>query len=228
MVAATRPKVFLSSGRTETPQQDAFVNAVIQCLQDEGFEVVRALWSSEQPLKPIWRKLKECAGTTVIAFERLHFEAGVEFRRSTKERPLRDTSVPTVWNQIEAAMAYTLNHPLFVVVEEGLREEGLLEGRYDWYVQRVRLDPAVLSEREFRGVLNDWKDRVAERQAELTRGISVPGTISSPPNPDALTVAQLLGALKPAQLWGVVAAIATALATVFTAAFALGSLTSQR
>jgi len=222
-----RPKIFLSAGRTETPSQEAFVAAVTQCLQDDGFEVVRALWSSEQPLKPIWRKMRDCAGTAVIAFERLHFEAGSEFRGAPKEKPLQDVSFPTVWNQIEATMAYTLGHPLLVVVQENLRDEGLLEGRYDWYVQRVPLDPSVFSQREFRGVMSDWKEHVLEKQAELTQP-AAPASTRAAPDPDALTMGQLLAALKPAQVWGIVATIVTALAAVATAAFTLGSLTAQR
>jgi hypothetical protein len=84
---------FLSAGRTETTTQDAFVVSVTQCLQDEGFEVIRAQRSSEQPLKPIWRKMQECAGTAVIAFERMHFAEGLEFRGSPKQKPLEDVSV---------------------------------------------------------------------------------------------------------------------------------------
>jgi hypothetical protein len=227
MNAVARPKVFLSAGRTETPAQDAFVIAITQCLQDEGFEVVRAQWSSEQPLKPIWRKMQECAGTAVIAFERLHFQEGVEFRGSAKQKRLENVAVPTVWNQIEATMAYTLGHPLLVVVQDGLREDGLLEGRYDWYVQRVPMDEASLSDREFRGVLTDWKNRVTAFQADLLRRTSEPPAAATV-NPENLTMGQLIGALKPAQLWGVVVAIVTALAAVFSAALALGHSTAPR
>jgi hypothetical protein len=222
-----RPKVFLSAGRTETPAQEAFVVGVTQCLQDEGLEVVRAQWSSEQPLKPVWRKMQDCVGTAVIAFERMHFAEGVEFRGSPKQKTWENVSAPTVWNQIEAAMAYTLGHPLLVVVQEGLHEEGLLEGRYDWYVLRVPFETTALSDREFRGVLTDWKNRVAELHGELSRRTAAVATVQPAVNPENLTVGQLLGSLKPAQLWGLVATIVTALAAVFSAALALGHSTAS-
>jgi hypothetical protein len=173
--------------------------------------------------------MRECAGTAVIAFERLHFDTGVEFRGAAKEKRLENVAFPTVWNQIEAAMAYTLGHPLLVVVQNNLCDEGLLEGRYDWYVQRVPLDPAVFGQREFRGVLSDWKERVVEFQGELSqRATTSEKSGAAARDPEALTVGQLVAALKPAQLWGIVATVATALAAVFSAAFALGSLTGQR
>ena len=224
-----RPKIFLSAGRTETPQQDAFLAAVTQYFEDDGFDVVRALWSSEQPLKPIWRKMQECAGTAVIAFERLHFESGIEFRGGAKQKTLENVSVPTVWNQIEATMAYTLGHPLLVVVQDGLRDEGLLEGRYDWYVQRVPLDPGVFSQREFRGVCADWKARVMEAQGQLIQQhSSATSADSAHVDPDALTVGQLVSGLKATHLWGLIVAIVTALAAVFGAGFALGGIAGPR
>jgi hypothetical protein len=224
-----RLKVFLSVGRTETPQQEAFVQCVTECLTDEGFEVVRAQWSSEQPLKPISRKMRTCAGTAIVAFERIHFDAGVEFRGSATEGRLENISLPTVWNQIEAAMAYTLGHPLLVVVQEGLRCEGLLEARYDWYVQQLPLDRSVISRRDFRGVLADWKERVLEARAGAGRsGGGLDKPILTISNPEALTVSQLIGALKPSQLWTIVVTVVTALAAVFVAAYRLGMLTPSR
>lgn len=48
--------------------------------------------------------------------------------------------------------------PVFVLVQKGLKNEGLLEPGYDWYVQSVALNAAALSTKEFNGVLADWKD----------------------------------------------------------------------
>jgi hypothetical protein len=59
-------------------------------------------------------------------------------------------------------MAYTLEHPLFVMVEYGLKYEGLLEKGYDWYVKGVTLEDDIMEDREFLGVFADWKQRVEE------------------------------------------------------------------
>jgi len=68
--------------------------------------------------------MQECAGTAVIAFERMHFAEGVEFRGSPKQKPLEDVSVPTIWNQIEAAMAYTFRD---ICLREALNPTHLLK-----------------------------------------------------------------------------------------------------
>ena len=57
-------------------------------------------------------------------------------------------------------MAYTLDHPLLVIVEENLRPEGLLETGYDWYIQRVNLKRHTFFDKEFVGVFADWNKAV--------------------------------------------------------------------
>jgi len=67
--------------------------------------------------------------------------------------------LPTPWNQIEAAMAYAAGLPFLVIVEKGLREEGLLDRGYDWYVQTITPDIAALVSTEFNGILASWRTR---------------------------------------------------------------------
>jgi hypothetical protein len=122
--------------------------------------------------------------------------------------PLADVKLPTPWNHIEAAMAYARGLPLMVVVEAGLRSEGLLERGYDWYVQSVKPEAAALSTNEFNGVLASWKQKM----------IATPKKAFSSKTPSDLTVAELLGGLKPVQLWSML----VALAGVVAGAFALG------
>jgi hypothetical protein len=96
-----------------------------------------------------------------------------------------------------------------VIVESGLRQNGLLERGYDWYVQTVMLEPGALATPEFNGVLVDWKLKLHQRPTAQSTAISV----------SDLTVAELIGGLKPMQLW----AALTAVAAVIAGAFALGA-----
>ena len=106
-------------------------------------------------------------------------------------------------------MAYARGLPLMVIVEAGLKSEGLLERGYDWYVQSVKPDAAALQTNEFNGVLASWKRKMVEM-------VEMPKTVSK--SPSDLTVAELLGGLKPVQLWSVL----VALAAIVAGAFALG------
>jgi hypothetical protein len=203
----TEISVFVSVGATATPEQEAFVAAVEDRLRAEGLAphtVGRNSFSADAPLKTTTTLLDQCAGTVVIALERLFFASGAEKRGGEKETALSQVKLPTCWNQIEAAMAYSRGHPLLMIVENGIRNEGLLERGYDWYVQYVNPDKTALHSAEFNGVLASWKQKIIQSPAKRV-----------PPKASDMTVAELLGGLKLSQLWAVIAALATLLAGAF-------------
>ncbi|MEG0324858.1 MAG: hypothetical protein RR619_12735, partial [Raoultibacter sp.] len=203
--------VFVSVGGTATKQQESFVRAVEERLRSEGLiphTVGRNEFSVDSPLKAVTELLDKCSGTVVIALERMYFSSGVEKRGGSKENPLVDVKLATPWNQIEAAMAYSRGHPLMVIVEAGVKNEGLLERGYDWYVQSVAVDPSILASPEFNGVLSSWKKKL----------ISPSSTSSTVKSPSELTVGELIKSMKPSQLWTTLAA----LVGLITGAFALG------
>lgn len=209
-------KIFLSVGKTSTPQQEEFVNAVETRIRSEGFTpctVGRNNFSADAPLKLVSQLMNECAGTVVIALERTYFPTGIDRRGNPKQENLTDIRLPTPWNQIEATMAYCHNHPLMVIIEHGLRSEGLLEKGYDWYVQWVTPDPAVLNTAEFNGVLADWKQKVLKRVGERGSAVNLPKTTM---NLDELTAVQIINSLKPSHVWGLLAAIGVLLAGAFS------------
>ena len=140
--------------------------------------------------------------------ERSYFASGIEKRGGPKEIALSDVKLPTPWNQIEAAMAYARGLPLMIIVEAGLKSEGLLERGYDWYVQWVKPEAAALNSNEFNGVLASWKQKMVETPKKGFQSKTAAD----------LSVAELLGSLKPVQLWSVL----VALAALVGGAFALG------
>lgn len=93
-----------------------------------------------------------------------------------------------------------------MIVENGIKSEGLLERGYDWYVQFVALDSSALSTVEFNGVLSSWKQKLT------ARAIAKPAPAK---NPAELTVGELLSNMKPAQLWALIGTIATLIAGAF-------------
>jgi hypothetical protein len=213
----TAKEVFVSVGRTSTPEQERFVSAVEDLLRSNGLEprtAGRTSFSADQPLVHVRDLMKKCAGTVIVAFERLYLREGTERRGSDKAAPLADVKLPTVWNQVEAALAYSQGHPLLVVVEKGIRSEGLLERGYDWYVQWVDIDGSVLSSKEFQGVFADWKKKVVEHKRSSRH--------SSAGSPADLTIGQILSGLTPAQLWGTLAALAALIIGAATVAFQAG------
>jgi hypothetical protein len=155
--------VFLSVGRASTPEQEQFITALEKYLSSNGLTpqtVGRTYFKNQQPLVSVAECMAGCAGTIILAFERLYIQDGAERRGSKQQNPIGNVTLPTVWNQIEAAMAYTLGHPLLVLVENGIKSEGLLERGYDWYVKWIDLQSTAFAEPEFIGVFADWKTAV--------------------------------------------------------------------
>jgi hypothetical protein len=204
--------VFVSVGGTATDQQESFVRAVEDRLRSEGLiphTVNRNTFSADAPLKTVTELMDRCVGVVVIALERSYFASGTEKRGGPKESALTDVRLPTPWNQIEAAMGHARGLPLMVIVESGLKSEGLLERGNNWYVQSVKLEPAALSSNEFNGVLASWTQKItqAPKKTSLAKAAS------------DLTIAELIGSLQPAQLWSVL----VALAALVAGAFAVGA-----
>jgi hypothetical protein len=214
--------VFISVGRNAKPEHEHFISEVEQFLRNNGLNpriVGRTDFSSIQPLKFIEQVMNECSGTIVIAFERIHIDQGLEKRGTGAEKILSDVNIPTVWNQIEPSMAYVLGHPLLVIVENGIRSEGLLEAGYDWYVQWVDINSSTLQNREFLGVFADWKDRVDEHKLNGRKDKDINTAVDL----KELTVSQIIGSLKPSQLWAIVAALTTAIVAIAGAAYKIGT-----
>jgi hypothetical protein len=101
-----------------------------------------------------------------------------------------------------------------VLVENGLKLEGLLETGYDWWVQQITLNQSSLLSSEFAQVFGDWKTRCTQFQNQPAAAPSVSAA--------DLSIKDLLGSLKVGQLWGLLGALFGVIAAVAAAAFKLG------
>jgi hypothetical protein len=158
--------IFLSVGRPFTPEQERLIASVEGYLKDHGLRartVGRTEFTHKQPLQLINDLMDRSAGALVIALERISIRDGTEKGGPPEGQRLEGECLATPWNQIEAAIAYAKRIPLFVIRQKTVRPEGLLEGRYDWYVHAAALDPAFLQTAEFAGIFESWKRDVHAR-----------------------------------------------------------------
>jgi hypothetical protein len=210
--------IFVSVGAPSNEGQERFVRAFEDRLRSEGLiphTVGRNTFSSDAPLKKVGEVLDDCQGAVVIALERSFFPSGIDKRGGPQEAQLSEIRLPTPWNHIEAAMAYNRRLPLMVVVESGLKSEGLLERGYDWYVQWIEPVPSALTSLEFNGILADWKSKV---ESYKVAPIEFGDNRLAKPVGD-LTIRDLVGGLRPAQLWSLILVFTS----IVAGAFALGA-----
>jgi len=159
--------VFLSVGGGRTKQQEAFVKDIKNYCLSRNLDARSVEYgTNKQPLKDVEYRMERCYGAVVLAFERTRIEQGVSRPGGEPEIQLKDVRLPTVWNQIEAAMAYTRRLPLLVLVEHGLRDEGVLESRYDWRVKWVNLQEPIVSDPEFLGIFEGWRASVLAKRGD--------------------------------------------------------------
>lgn len=204
-------KIFISVGGTSTIKQEDFVKSVENRLVSENLipnTVGRNKFSAGAPLKAVKDLMDECSGLIVIALERTYFEVGMERRGSNRETVLNNIKYTTPWNQIEAGMGYVKGMPILVIIEDGIRIEGLLEKGYDWYVLTVVPNSDSLITNEFNGVLADWKEKVLNYNQKKK-------SISTTIIPEELTIGQILNSMKASTLWAILAAIAGLMAFSF-------------
>lgn len=166
--------VFISIGTPYADEQGKFLDALIELLRDCDIEpraVNKTDFFTANPLKEISRIMRECDAAIIVAYQRTYFDSGVEKPKSAHETALSAVRYPTPWNQIEAAMAVALGLPLIVMVETGLRQEGLLEDKFDWYIERLPISGDAFADKSVRRRIAEWCRRVqTETPSRASRG----------------------------------------------------------
>src|SRR5271165_4909252 len=108
-------KVFLSVGATYSDDQERFVQAFEAFLSQHGCErltVGRGSYSAKQPILQTRDLMETVEAVVVIAFTRLLVVKAVEKPGSSSQKEIIETKYPTIWNQLEASMAFRLKKPL--------------------------------------------------------------------------------------------------------------------
>jgi len=177
-----RQNIFISMGSPFTPSQGQFLDALMDLLRACDVEprvINKTDYPTGNPLSDISRVIGECQGAIVVAYERTYFDNGLEKRKSPQEKSIASVRYTTPWNQIEASMAFALGMPILVLMELGLREEGLLEEKYDWYIERLEISAEAFQNKDVRARIMAWCRRVqTQKKSRATRQISPDLTIS--------------------------------------------------
>jgi Pentapeptide repeats (9 copies)/Pentapeptide repeats (8 copies) len=122
----TRRRVFLSQSAVLTAEQQAIVDRVAHLIEEDA-EVVR-LHREDYPasgsLAEIRRLMGSCSAVVILGLPQLHVAHGTLRAGTTEQIAVRDASIATPWNQIEAGMAFALGMPMLVVRSQ-LGDEGV-------------------------------------------------------------------------------------------------------
>jgi hypothetical protein len=147
-------------GTPYRPEYVAFREELVSLLRDRCHVDPRIIGLNEyppgSPLDKIRDVMSSCDGVLVVAYERKHVTAGRERPGGIGERDLAGERYTTTWNHVESAIAFSLRLPLYIICEDGLTEEGLIESKIDWFVNHIEFRPEVLSSPLVVDSLRSW------------------------------------------------------------------------
>ena len=167
-----QPKIFVSMGTPYSQQYIEFRDELEAILRDTLGADPRILGKNEYPTGSPLLKIKEvmsdCDGVLVVAYERKFVEVGAEKRSAANEVLINEHAYTTPWNHIESAMAFSLGIPLYIICEKGLKEEGLIESKLDWYVQYLDFSKENLRSNDVLHSLQSWVSDVCKRRRKTS------------------------------------------------------------
>jgi len=160
--------VFVSCPTELNPTQEAKRKIILDIL-DELLLEPRALGRSDFPvdfpLKEVYVIAKHCSGGVILGFEQVFIKSGIKKRGiASKEAIIKDISLPTPWNNLEAGILFGLKIPLLLFKEEKV-EGGVFDyGITDVFVHSMPSDtPSRDKIDELRQVILAWHGEVSRK-----------------------------------------------------------------
>ena len=209
--------IFISHGTPYTAAQERFYARFKEVLAAKGCEAATIGENKHgvrQPVELARDAIAKSEGVAVIAFKRIEIKKGVDKPDSTESSSVDGRVLSTVWNHLEAAMAYSRRLPLLILVERGVHREGMLSKRLEWDAFEIEPDLKVLNSDEFTQRLDSWLSYVDEYKKGSPKSV----------DSDELTLPRIFGTLSVGKWWALLGAVFLILSAIATTAFKLGQL----
>lgn len=157
-------KIFLSRPNTYDPVYNSTVKALTNFLEKRGLTPVTigsTVFPNEMPILTIKQEMKNCSGIIILGLPQLLIENGIQKKNTNGEKKILDKEYPSVWNQIEGAMAYMFDLPIMIIAQKGIND-GLFEnGTLPVFKNEYNLRSSHWIERQnFYEPFNEWFDRL--------------------------------------------------------------------
>lgn len=140
---AIKVPVFLSAPSTLNAAQQSVYDAVLRCLDDEGFQpraLGRSDFAKKDPVTEVYVVARACFGGVIMGFSQIEFEGGVSKRGSPAEKAVSRTQIPTPWNQLEAGILIALGQPIVIFAESEVSGGIFDDGAHSSELQRFACD----------------------------------------------------------------------------------------
>lgn len=114
---------------------------------------------NESPLSEVINLMKKCQGTIVLGIPQIEITRG-NLKGNEIERKL---ILGTEWNHIEAALAYSIGHPLLIIHHQNVSRGIFDRGASNSFNHEVDMrDPSWSMSNNISGALTSWKSKLIE------------------------------------------------------------------
>ena len=161
--------IFVSRLGVMDSQQELYFNNIRRYISDKykvNFVTLdRDSYRKHGQLSMIQDCMATCSGVIVFAFSRLSVSKGVLCRNMEEpyKQEVKDCSYSSSWLQIETAFAKSMNIPTLIVMEEGVKDDGIWDDfivKYNTDLLKFRYQGTLDDKSEHKSIIDEWYSRV--------------------------------------------------------------------
>lgn len=162
--------IFLSMPTELSEKETETVHKISEVLKCRGIKL-RTIgvtdFTNETPMEAIKEIMEQCTGAIILGFTQIKVEKGIKKPETKKEMALECYNIATPWNQIEAAMAYMLDLPLFIIKDNGI-DGGIFDpGVTSKFIHEFDLkEQGWLETAQFLQPFNKWYEDVIRKSSK--------------------------------------------------------------
>ena len=157
--------IFVSSPTDLNPDQQFVQDYIVDKLRDLNL-VIHTLGRSDYPLRSTLHEVyvlgRHCSGAVILGFEQIHAEEAIRKPGTELQSVVRDVSIPTPWNHLEAGIMFALRIPILILREESVSGGIFDSGTVDGFVHALPRKDELPDNRRLSQLLQRWSALVLE------------------------------------------------------------------
>lgn len=169
VVEEAKKSIFVSRLGLMDSQQELYYNNILNYISDK-FKVNfvsldRTAYRKYGQLSMIQDNMSKCSGAIVFAFSHLSVAAGVICKnlKEPYKQEIKDCSYSSSWLQIETAFAKSMNIPTLIVMEDGVRDDGIWDDfivQYNTGLLKFTYDGTLEEQKQHKAIIDSWYNSV--------------------------------------------------------------------
>jgi uncharacterized protein YjbI with pentapeptide repeats len=169
IVEEAKKSIFVSRLGLMDSQQELYYNNILNYISDK-FKVNfvsldRTAYRKYGQLSMIHDNMSKCSGVIVFAFSHLSVTEGVICKnlKEPYKQEIKDCSYSSSWLQIETAFAKSMNIPTLIVMEDGVRDDGIWDDfivQYNTDLLKFTYEGTLEEQKQHKAIIDSWYNSV--------------------------------------------------------------------